>query len=143
MNLKNYIIKKNNKKNFFNNASVLYEYLIPLNLFLGFIPNYEYIKKYKLNNSLSLPPLLFVISLLNEFTIFRGLLINLISFKHSFFYIKLNIKISFEKDSKTKVKTLPITSKALKTPRKLAKVKSNCSYSLSKKETLELITNFK
>jgi hypothetical protein len=45
------ICSKNNKKNFFNNASVLYEYLIPLNLFLGFIPNYEYIKKYKLNKN--------------------------------------------------------------------------------------------
>ena len=45
------ICSKNSKKNFFNNASVLYEYLIPLNLFLGFIPNYEYIKKYKLNKN--------------------------------------------------------------------------------------------
>ena len=63
-------------------------------------------------------------------------LINNLSFK-----IKLKIKNSLEKESKIKVKIVPTTSKPSKTPIKFPRVESNCSYFLSKNETLELRTN--
>ena len=105
-----------------------------------------WLSSFNVNKSLSLLPLLLVISFFDLLIILGGfptnflllLFLNILSFN-----IKLNIKNSLEKQSKTKVNTLPIISNALKTPRKLAKVESNCSYCLSKKETLELRTNSK